>query len=335
MAKWLGGQAPVHVAQVYEPCHDGRMHLLEARRGRGKSYGMAYWVYLWLIDMLPGIKAGKYPYSKAITNFKIDPVFLAYRLCEMGHMSNLADALDLVNERVIYGSNWDDFFVSYQCGLFLDESNRSLDAYNKKSSEMLSLAHDFHQQSRKHKNTMVYATQYIDWINTQTRKLFDLLWRAKVVRDKSRRGPDGLYVPRYFNYYGSDPMANGVDSSIVRRADFKFQLPFVMGVAMMYQSWEPIVTFSGDVKPRWASFKELAEWMEENDLKPKPAAPRVDRLHLYDANRHPVIFEPGSGAGVFGAQVSCDTKITAPRLSDVPPVLDLSSLPVGFPKSLL
>jgi hypothetical protein len=329
--KFFGSQAPVHLAQVYEPGHDGRMHLLEARRGRGKSYGMTYWVYLWLIDMLPKIKAGQLPYSKAITNFAIDPTFMAYRLCEMGHMPNLSDALDLCHERIIYASNWDDFFVSYQCGLFLDESNRSLDAYNKKSSEMLSLAHDFHQQSRKHKNTMVYATQYVDWINVQTRKLFDILWRAKVVRHKTERGPDGLKVPLYFNYYGSDPMANGVDSAIVRRADFKMQLPFVMQVAQMYKSWEPIVTFSGDVKPRWTSFKELAEWMEENGMKPPPAPPRVNRLHLYGADGHPLAFEPGGEGGGTAAHPSR----SAAGYDAVPPPLDLSALAVGFPSELL
>lgn len=277
----FGGQAPVHTAEVFNPCHDGRFHLLEARRGRGKSYGMTYWQYLWLVDRLPAILDGRAPYSRAIANFKIDHHRLALLLCTRGHMASFTDALDLVHERVIYARDWTPFFESYECGLFLDEANRSLDAYQRSSSALLKLAHDWHQQTRKHRNTLVYATQYVDWINMQTRKLFDLLWRAKVVRHKTKRGPDGLRVPLRFNYYGSDPYANGADATVVRRADFKMTLPFDLEVARCYGSWEPIVTFSGDTAVPWSSFEQLAADMLARGLKPAPTPPPVDRLALY------------------------------------------------------
>lgn len=301
--KFFGSQAPVHLAEQYEPCHDGRFHLIEARRGRGKSYGMCYWSYLWLVDQLPGILAGRLPHARVITNFGIDKHRFALRLCERGHMSSFSDALDLVHERVTYGVSWDDFFVSYGCGLFLDEANRSLDAYQTKKSPLLSLAHDWHQQSRKHKNTLVYATQYLDWINPQTRKLFDLLWRAKVVRDKRRRGPDGLRVPLRFLYYGSDPYAKGVDAQVVRRADFKFGFEFDLAVARMYQSWEPIVTFPGDAEPRWDSFRDLADWMLKHEMKPQATPPVLDRSRLYrnGVEDWSVLEQLAAGVGTDGA----------------------------------
>lgn len=276
----FGSQAPVHTAEVFTPQHDGRFHLLEARRGRGKSYGMTYWQYRWLVDRLPLILAGRAPHSRAIANFAVDHHRLALLLCTRGHMHSFQDALDLVHERVIYTADWRAFFESYQCGLFLDEANRSLDAYERKGSAVLKLAHDWHQQTRKHQNTLVYATQYLDWINTQTRKLFDLLWRVKVVRHKSKRGPDGLRVPLHFNYYGSDPYAQGVDAAVTRRADFKFSIPFDLEVARCYRSWEPIVTFSGDLEVPWSSFADLADDMLARGLKPAPTPPQRDRLEL-------------------------------------------------------
>lgn len=277
----FGGQAPVHMAQVFEPQHDGRFHLLEARRGRGKSYGMTYWQYKWLVDRLPLILAGQAPHSRALANFAIDHHRLALLLCSRGHMHSFADALDLVHERVHYCRDWVPFFESYECGLFLDEANRSLDAYDRKGSQVLRLAHDWHQQTRKHRNTLVYATQYVDWINTQTRKLFDLLWRAKVVRHKTERGPDGLRRPLRFNYYGSDPYSNGVDAQVVRRADFKMTVPFDLQVARCYRSWEAIVTFPGDAELPWSTFAQLSADMLHRGLKPAPAPPTVDRLQVH------------------------------------------------------
>lgn len=278
--KLLGSQAPVHVAEVYRPQHDGRFHLLEARRGRGKSYGMTYWGLMWLEDMLPAILNGTAPHSRWNANFLVDHHRLALLLCMRGRMSSFPDALDLVHERVRYVTDWEPFFTSYKSLNTLDEANRSLDAYQTKRSPLLALAHDFHQQTRKHANMQLYGTQYVDWINTQTRKLFDLLWRVKVVRHKAKRGPDGLRVPLRFNYYGSDPYANGVDATVVRRADFKMTIPFDLQVARAYGSWEPIVTFPGDVEPRWSSFAELAAWMLENGIKPAPAVRPPDRLAL-------------------------------------------------------
>lgn len=332
--RFLGGLAPTHVAEVYEPMHDGRMHLLEARRGRGKSYGMTYWAYLWFVDMLPKIKAGTAPHSKIISNFRLDHHRIASRLCQRGHVGSMQEALDLVHERIFYGSCWDDFFVSYQCGLFLDECNRSLDAYNKKSSEMLRLAHDWHQQTRKHKNTLVYATQYVDWINVQTRKLFDLLWRAKVVRHPSIRGPDGLRVPIRFNYYGSDPMANGADGAVVRRADYKFTLQFDLSIARMYGSWDPIVTFEGETSPRWSSFHDLAAYMVKQGLKPAPAAPPVNRLELYRDGLEllpevaPLVDRLAAGTHAAGTDLRSGTPGGVPATAT-------GSLAVTFPVHLL
>lgn len=272
----FGSQAPTHVAEVFTPQHDGRFHLVEARRGRGKSYGMTYWGYRWFVDRLPAMLDGRAPHSKLITNFAIDPHRFALLLCIEGHMSSMAEAEQLVRERLVYASTWEPYLMSYESGLFIDECNRSLDAYQRSSSPMSKLVHDWHQQTRKHRNTLIYATQYVDWVNTQTRKLFDLLWRAKVVRHKTERGPDGLKRPLRFNYYGSDPYGNGIDAQIVRRADFKMTLPFRLDVARCYGSWEPIVTLPGEGTPRWGTFPELSDYMLSKGLKPAPVPPAPD-----------------------------------------------------------
>ena len=321
----FGAQAPVHLAEVFRPAHDGRFHLLEARRGRGKSYGMTYWLFLWLVDRLPGILAGKLPHSRAYCNFAVDPHRLALLLCTRGHMHSFSEALALVQDRVVYCRDWLPFFTAYESGLFLDEANRSLDAYQRTSSPLLKLAHDWHQQTRKHKNTLVYATQYVDWINTQTRKLFDLLWRAKVVRHKTKRGPDGLRVPIRFNYYGSDPYSNGVDAATVRRADFKMTLPFELDVARCYGSWEPIVTFPGDAEVPWSSFAELSAWMLQQGKRPGDPPKPVDRLALLQQ------FEAGE-LGLWPAQPEAHAGLVpAGEPLALPAPLDLSSLPVTCP----
>lgn len=334
-AKMFSGLAPTHSAVEYSPRHDGRFHLLEARRGRGKSFGMTSWGFLWLVDMLPEILAGRAPHSRLITNYSIDPHRLALMLCVSGNMGSFSDARDLVHDRYVKANKWEDFFTAYRSGLFLDESNRSLNAYDRKMTSQLALAHDFHQQSRKHLNTMVYATQYLDWINLQTRMLFDLLWRARVVRNKlGIRGPDGLLTPVRFLYYGSDPMANGVGSAVVRRADYKFKLDFDLRFARMYQSWEPIGTFPSDTPAKWIDFQELAQYMVENNLKPARQAAPVDRSKLYK-DGHPVYIEAPEAAPVLiGGGVDTDTRSRVDGAA-LPPVLDLSGLPVSFPKHLL
>lgn len=338
-AKLFAHLAPTHGAILYNPRHDGRFHLLEARRGRGKSYGMTTWAYNWLVDMLPDMLAGKAPYSKLVTNFAIDPHRMALRLCIDGHFDSFPAALDLVHDRYIVADKWEDFFTRYRSGLFLDESNRSLNSYDRKMTSQLTLAHDFHQQSRKHLNTMCYATQYLDWINVQTRMLFDLLWRARVVRNKKGIvGPDGALMPDKFWYYGSDPMANGVGSAVVRRADYKFSLPFDLAYARMYQSWEPIVTFDSSTVAKWIDFKELADWMVEHNLKPARKVAPLDRSTLY-ASGHPVYVElpdpvPAPALVLVGGGMDTDARLRADGAS-LPPALDLSSLPVSFPKHLL
>lgn len=332
-ARMFAGAAPVHSAQPFSPGHDGRFHLLEARRGRGKSYGMTYWTYLWLVDRLPAILAGDAPHSRALLNFAIDPHRMALLLCTEGHMPSLDDALDLVHERVRYVSNWEEFFTAYDSLCAMDEANRSLDAYQTKRTALSALAHDWHQQSRKHKNTLLYATQYVDWINTQTRKLFDLLWRAKVVRHKSQRGPDGLKTPIRFNYYGSDPYGNGVDAQVVRRADFKMTLPFRLDVARAYRSWEPIVTFDAEQGVPWRSFRELSAWMTSEGRKPIPAPPVRDRLSiLRDIEAGRISLD---GAGDAGAGLVPVTAGAAPAARFLADVFDPSTLAVGFPKGLL
>ncbi len=74
--------APTHFATPYKLGHDKTFHLLEARRGRGKSYCMAYWA-------LECARKG----HGTVANFHINHRWMALELLRSGTFKNLEQAV--------------------------------------------------------------------------------------------------------------------------------------------------------------------------------------------------------------------------------------------------
>ncbi len=260
----FGKMAPTHHAEVYHVRHDGTYNLVEARRGRGKTFGGVTVGFNWLAHRMPDMLAGKAPHAKWATNIKIDPLRLAYELCFHGHMTSIFDAQDFVAERYVFLRDWDKLLELYDSLIIGDEWNRNANVYenDKDSQKMMLIVHDHAQQTRKHKLLQYYLFQHADWIKPQLKALADRLWRARVVYKK----PKAKRQPNYFWWYGSDPWGNGQGSEIVRRADFKMRLPFVLRLARLYDTHQAVETFAKSAKH--STFGELSDYMAANRLKP-------------------------------------------------------------------
>jgi hypothetical protein len=260
----FGKMAPTHHAEIYHVRHDGTYNLVEARRGRGKTYGAVSVGFNWLVHRMPDMLAGKAPYAKWGTNIKVEKLRLAYEICFHGHMHSLFDALDFVEERYVYLDDWDKLLELYDSLIIGDEWNRNANVYenDKESQKMMLIVHDHAQQTRKHKLLQYYLFQHADWIKPQLKALADRLWRARVVYKKPRAKRE----PNYFWWYGSDPWGNGQGSEIVRRADFKMRIPFILRLARLYDTHQAVTTYAKSAKH--SSFGELAEYMQAVGLKP-------------------------------------------------------------------
>lgn len=339
--------APVHGAEPYVPGHDGTLNLVEARRGRGKSYGAVEIACLWLEEVMPGILAGVRPHSRIYTNNRFDLVRLAYHLLRKKIFSNLEHAVAVLRERVVYVTGWMQILTAYDSLILMDEANRNLNTYDNGAAaqKLMLLVHDWLQQTRKHKLTLWFFVQYLDWIKPQLRFLMDRLWRAKVVRDKKKPGKP----PKYFPWYGSDPFGNGVGAAIVRRADFKLRFDFDIRRARIYNSWQAIETLEGSVEV--ASFGELSAWMLERGMKPgitpePPERMTWSELHAWTMKLDTVAgplwwvspavsppLPPPAGGGGGGVAGGPGRPLSWDEPGYVPPVLDLSQLPVSFPRA--
>jgi Zonular occludens toxin (Zot) len=220
--------APAHFAEIYKPSHDGRFHLYEARRGRGKSYTLTDWA---LTAMSQGVPV--------VANYEFDLHRCAYELMRRKTFTKLTDAYVWLLENVTLARSWDDVFMSYNCLVIIDEVNRTFNAAGGSRSDAPPVAYEWLQQSRKFKQTIIFAAQGFDWLPPRVRQLADILWRAKREDDpiKLRRGER---TPIRFYSYGGDPWASGLSRSAVRDADMKFTLPFRMQVARCYRSFAPV-----------------------------------------------------------------------------------------------
>jgi hypothetical protein len=121
------------------------------------------------------------------------------------------------------------------------------------------------QQSRKHKNTLVFAAQSMDWLTPRVRQLFDRLWRAK--KEIGKKGQ----ITRFYAY-GSDPWAKGLGATAVRDADYLMSLPFDKTIYRLYNTLEIIAAF--EPKSRFERFYDVESYMLEHGLKPAPVVPR-------------------------------------------------------------
>ena len=297
----LGKHAPTHYAEVYTLAHDKTLNLVEARRGRGKSYGAVKIALSFLKELIP--TAGTRPHAKVYANNKFNVRRMALYICQQGWMDSHAAALEFISERVVYITSWLDVLTAYDSLILMDEANRNLNVYdNGKDNQVLMIAvHDWLQQTRKHKLTLWFFVQNLEWIKPQLKMLMDRLWRAKRVMNKKTK------MVKSFPWYGSDPFGNGVGAAIVRNADFKMRWPFELEIARMYDTLQAIATLPPTTD--FANFAEMSDYMYAHGLKPLPS-PTIS-----DALTHAELIEWFNPAPVEAAPLAASAAFFAARVS--------------------
>jgi hypothetical protein len=221
--------------------HDGELHLLEARRGRGKSYGLTWWAREAVFRRVP-VRA----------NFDLSRYRLAVQGFMHGTFPTLGAAMEWTHANVHYIGHWDELLTAHDCVMLLDEISRNFDSRNRTAP---GVAFEYFQQSRKLGMTLVLASQSFDWLDVRIRQLADVLW---MVRKEQAKGAD----PAGFWWYGLDPWASGLTETVMRdRADYVVRLPFRKDVATLYNTRELIRILSGT--PSWANMGELTDWFLE------------------------------------------------------------------------
>ena len=227
---------PTYAAAKYSPRADGLVHLIEGRRGRGKSYGLTYWLYSVLKHKIP-----------VAANFSLDLYRMSIRLAVEGVFPRASLAYDWLESggfRLL--RSWDDVFSQVDSVVAFDEAHHYVDsrAFKDTPPEFLQWV----QQSRKMGLTLLFASQSFEFLDVRVRRLADILWQARVVP-----GQNG--VPREFYYYGLDPWSKGFSDEVLRdRADYVMRLPFRSEVAALYDTLEIIQPPSGRIT--WGSVAE-------------------------------------------------------------------------------
>jgi hypothetical protein len=237
--------APVHAAQRYDWTHDGYLHCLEARRGRGKSYSLA--------DLTLNAMRLKVP---VVTNSRsIDYYRLALMGCQRGYFQTLAEAITWLAANVRFADTWDDVILSHNCFVILDEATRSFGNRmgDRKAPEIV---YEWFRQSRKVRCTVWLAVQSFEWLDKRIAQLVDLLWVVRREDVRRRRGDLRPPVPARFHVYGVDPGGAGKLDNISRGgADYVMTVPFALPVAQLYDSWELIAGLEGT--PEFESVAEI------------------------------------------------------------------------------
>lgn len=324
--KMFRASAPTHTAEKYWPCHDGTLNIVEARRGRGKSFGAVKIAVEWLRERMPDMIAGRAPFARVYTNIRFDRRRFALVLCLLGICRSHRDALRVYDERIVFCESWDDMLIAYDSLVLLDEANRNLDSYDssKNVQSVMKMIHDWAQQTRKHRLTMYFLVQDLSWLKNQVVVLADRLWRAKRVRVK------GTQRVRYFPWYGGDPFAKGKGAEVVRRADFKMRFDFDLRLARVYDTLQAVKTWAPEA--RWNSFGELSDYMLLHGLKPLPSnhipdAPTWEEVETFFSREAlsdlPTL--PLHGGGWGGGR---GTRTQEHYLSDV---FDPSKIALSFP----
>lgn len=255
IANWLKKSVPTHFATKYSLGHDRTFHLLEARRGRGKSYTMAYW----------SLQAAKKKVG-TVANFHLDHHWMALQLVQAGVWPSLDEALSWCAANIRYASTWDEIMLAYDCLVLVDEVNRLFDSQDRsKEDRVPRVVLEWLQLSRRNLITLVFAAQSLDWLNNRVRQLFDMLWRAKKEMGTGKRQGQILR----FWLYGADPWAKGLSADVSRGADFKVTIPFDPSIFRLYNTLERIMAIPNE--SRFEKFFDI--YQEQLRLGIVPAAP--------------------------------------------------------------
>lgn len=259
LAALLKKSSPTHFATPYKLGHDKTFHLLEARRGRGKSFSMAYWALQVARQKVP-----------VVANFHLDHYWLSVELLRFGTFARLQDALDWCAQNVRFVNSWDEIMLAHDCLVLLDEVNRLFDSQDRsKEDKAPKVVFEWLQLSRRNKITLVFAAQSMDWLTPRVRQLFDLLWRAK---KEMGRGRQSAQIKRFW-LYGADPWSKGLSEDPSRGADYKAVIPFDKRIYSLYDTLERIIAIPNESK--FSRFWDVYQHQLETGIIPRPAPGRA------------------------------------------------------------
>ena len=243
--------APTAGALRYRWRHDGLIHYMEGRRGRGKSYNLTELLRFCAVNRI-----------QCRTNVRsVDYYRLALQLTATNVFPNLLEALEWLRDNVIYLNTWDDLLESYDCIVIIDEVTRLFEGRaGFQTQKTPPVVYEWFQQSRKFRCTIWVAGQSFEWVDKKLAQLVDLLWLCRKLPDKKLKAPDGTPAPREFYMYGTDPGGAGKTDKVNRSsADFILRNPFRVEVATLYNSWERIKLIGGEAS--YANVNEIDRYL--------------------------------------------------------------------------
>lgn len=203
---------------------DGRMHLLEGRRGRGKSYTLTA-----LTKQFVG------SHIRVYTNIRsLDYYRMAVQLTSEGRFPSLSIALAWMSRNVIFIRDWDDILQSYGGVLILDEASRLFHSQRGQGVEVPAIVYEWFRQSRHFGMTIFLATQDFNWIDGKVASLVDVFWSVRKING-ARNIPVGFWL------YGLDSGGAGSYRNIDRRRpDRKAYYPTDPLVFPLYNTHEVV-----------------------------------------------------------------------------------------------
>ena len=274
---------PTVGAVKYNWKHDGLIHCMEARRGKGKSYCLTHLTRWAISERL-----------RIVTNAdSINYYRLAIQLCMQGSFDSLPECLDWMARNITFARHWDDILLAHDCVIILDEATRLFDGRSGFSEHRTPpVIFDWFHQSRKVRVTVWLATHNLLWLDNRVTSVLDLFWMVKKISHRKLRAPDGTRLPISFHLYGNDAGGAGKVKDVARhRADFKMSIPFIRRIAEIYDSWEIIKLISG--KPAFPTMTQLqAHLVELGVINPADAHTKLTQhlkritLHDFDSSQN-------------------------------------------------
>lgn len=179
---------------------DERMHLLEGRRGRGKSYTLTAMTKQFIGE-----------HKKVYTNIRsLDYYRLAVQLTMAKRFPSLYVALAWMNDNVKFIRTWDDVLESHGGVMILDEASRLFHAQRGQGLSVPPIVYEWFRQSRHFRMSIFLATQDFNWIDGKIASLVDIFWSVRKVVGADRN-PTGFWL------YGLDSGGAGSYRDIDRR----------------------------------------------------------------------------------------------------------------------
>jgi hypothetical protein len=244
---------PTLGAKRFQLGHDKLLHVLEGRRGRGKSYVLA--------DLVLRLAAQRVP---IVTNTSsVDYYRIALLLVARRDFDTLESALAWLHGNVTFAQSWDDVLEVYDGVVLFDEATLLFDGRRGMGVPVPSVLYEWFKQSRKVRATVYFVVHSLEWLDVRIRQNVDLFWmvRKELPKKPTEFAPDGTPLPLGFWLYGKDPGGVGKVDDVGRSsADLVSWVPFDVRVAQSYHSWELIQELQGE--PRFPDMAAIREHHE-------------------------------------------------------------------------